>query len=398
MATKKAVKKPVKQATKASSKTEVGAGPLAFGTEAHAARHVRDGLAFSPEQDLAFALGWPFMTVLVDGHPDDVEAEKNALATMMNPTEATMPREVAHRRARFFAAGGEGVHEGRGVPPAAGKAASKAGPLTNDQARKVVTTETSYLGARWWLFVLIEAIHGPEVVVEGVLDGIEKWPVEKWATDHRAVGWLHYLGFPLLRVREDAHRRARERLTKIFERCVKKHFGGTLPALARAQEVSTNIRALDLILHGAEGARRSGSRLERSDGKARIQTFDVLFVHDDPALVRQVIADVELDDDSPFLSARHVFLGGPEVLDLFAQRWQHYGAKEQLEFAAEIATIADERAYAILLTMSATSKAKKPALAALVEHANKTRPFLERAAKGRGDSAEFARAVLAKMR
>ena len=43
---------------------------LKFGAEAAGARYVQPGFAFTAEQDLAFALGWPYMYFLVDGHPD----------------------------------------------------------------------------------------------------------------------------------------------------------------------------------------------------------------------------------------------------------------------------------------------------------------------------------------
>lgn len=65
---------------------------------------------------------------------------------------------------------------------------------------------------------------------------------------------------------------------------------------------------------------------------------------------------MEVDEDSPFLSARHVFLGGGEVLDLFAKRWPKLAPKERLELAGEIGAIAGDRASAISRAMSAKTR------------------------------------------
>jgi hypothetical protein len=50
-----------------------------------------------------------------------------------------------------------------------------------------------------------------------------------------------------------------------------------------------------------------------------------------------------------------------------------------------------------MLLLSATSKAKKEALASLVEHAARTRPFLEKASKSKGEEGTWAKAVLPKL-
>ena len=75
----------------------------------------------------------------------------------------------------------------------------------------------------------------------------------------------------------------------------------------------------------------------------------------------------------------------------------HAWRKDSAWVVETFGRIREERVVSLILVMSATSKARKQALAWLVAHAEYARPIVAGLAKEGGPKAEWAAAALAKM-
>lgn len=285
---------------------------LAHGSAAYGARFVQPGFALTPEADLAFALGFPHLEYIVDGHPDDARAEM--IAYERRGYRLGWPRNVAIRWCRITASKGcRRTPQGATELDTAGKKALKNGaPLTTDEVAvtlKAMFSDTSSYEDLRELVWLFEAFVGPELVATAIVDALEKSGNHVWNhQDHDRAQVMHHVGFLLLRLPPALADKLRGRLAAIFDRRVK-----ALPTKElgpRKGERGSLLRALDVVLHGRAGAERSGERTEDV-----IEPGDLMHVTGDPEFVREIACQQVSPDP------RLVFLGGEPVLDHLLDRF-----------------------------------------------------------------------------
>jgi hypothetical protein len=354
---------------------------LLHGRAAYGARYLRDGFAVSPEDDLHFALGYPHFRTVVDRPSIEEESDIEAIAAAVITAPlvwTVVPRAIAVRRARVFGAlkfDASGNRNAEVVDPLL----RNTEPVTPAEAQSLIEAQM----ANQWVSGLtgyeqiatLEALVGTLPLLETVTNAVEALPpVALTGRGGRAL-YASWLGFALLRVPVEASLAYRSRLQAVLEKVDFKK-----PVYCFASE-------LDRALNGAEALRRHHSPF----GPA------ALYVHDAPDVVKaHVLAetiDVTLQPD-----ARLAFLGGDEVIDHYVKHWKKVKDVDYLRAAIEqFGRIRSVKALTFILELSAASKAKKEALAWLVEHAERARPFLETTASGEGDHARWAKAALAKL-
>lgn len=193
-------------------------GEAAFG-----ARYVKPGFARTPEDDLAFALGWPHVRSLIEGHPNDritneAQIEKVVFAPQVG---LAVPREIALRRIRAFSSFANSP-DGK-LRPGALRAMQNRDPMTEEQAQTFVLEHLAgrSLGTKQLEVVfLLEAVAGPEAIAEAITTAFEKTQ-DAQLLDHAVdkSTWAFAVGFLLLRARTDVSLALRDRLKAIIARC-----------------------------------------------------------------------------------------------------------------------------------------------------------------------------------
>lgn len=221
----------------------------------------------------------------------------------------------------------------------------------------------------------LEALVGTLPLLEAVARGIEGYGPEVLSAPGGRAIFADWVGFALLRVPTEAANAHRARLQKALEKVDYKK-----PQFSFAS-------TLDLSLNGAEALGRH----------FRPFGMQAQHVNDAPEAVRKHVLHEEIDPTfAP--DARLVFLGGEALIDHYARNLRKMKDSERLRASiSSLGRIRSDKALAFILELFATSKVKKAALAWLVEHAERTRPFLEKTAAGRGDPATWAKAALAKL-
>jgi hypothetical protein len=388
-------------ATKKTAKGK-GAAPVlpvstaAFkhGASAYGARFVKKGFGFGEQEDLEWALGWPHVQRLVDGHPEDAHP-LGWLELPFPKCRMDFPRERAARWIRYFlfcpmtpAEAGEWTERSR-------KYIETPGPITEGEARSVITQHLRPVeGNLWWLFnfpqtiLLIEAFVGPQPVAESLVDTVEACPPAVLKSSSRVRSdCVSLLGFLLLRVPVASRTALEQRLRKVLDTVVETIPGG-LAEVVENEPFYLPYRSIDRVLNGKKAAQRSG--------RMTIST-DLLFSDDDPAFIVDWLREEPGPGDYLAL-ARLVFMAGEAVLDVEAKWWSRYKEpskdEAQKNFVRDYGRIRSEKMLSILLAMSQSSKARKEAAAWFAAHADYARPYLERTAAGSGDAAAWAKAVL----
>lgn len=359
----------------------IGSMALAHGDAAWGARFVKPGFAFTPEDDLAFALGYPHLTYIADGHPDDVDPEASApiYVSKHGLRPDVWPREVASRVARAF-----GYWS---VPERVRTAFLTAGPLTEDDARTILQNKLHTSNGQILLF-LLEALVGPTLVATTAVNQLEIFSHDEWTDSGPKIRThlpmtLLALGYVLLRVPARRGEELAARLEVLHREWSAKPLRHRTPSVA----------ALDVVLHGTEGAERSGYRV---DGE--ISTYSTLHVLDDPTWILNAVRACGAPDQTSSPDPRLVFLGGDKVLDLEIARWKKYTKSgSHTIFVEQFGKIKSPRLLPWMLEMSAASTAKTAAQAWFVNHADFAGRFLEKTVVTGGLPAEWARQLLTKL-
>jgi len=268
------------------------------------ARLVRSGFARRPEDDLAFAIGYPHHCVLVgDVAGDDDAALSAAISQEWLPR---ISRALAPRVARVFGLAPIGPE-----PVASARQQAMAAPLHAAEARKILAKRArgSSSGKDSQLGFLLEALVGPEVVVGAVIEAIERFEAKELARwNGGAIQLLRWgVGFALLRCPATVGAAFRARLEVVYARAV---------AAAKPDQSAQLRDMLDVVLHGAAGAERSGHRYQ-----GPVSPYDLLFADDDPAYV---VAQVQRHPIESLWRpwARLAFLGGEPVVAHYAGHWR----------------------------------------------------------------------------
>ncbi|MDP2313114.1 MAG: hypothetical protein Q8P41_09440 [Pseudomonadota bacterium] len=352
---------------------------------------LRPGFCSSPDYDALFALGWPHIRFVVDGHREDDEPTTHALRILAMadpPARFAWPRRVA-----------QGVVRGWGLPSIfelapgfqefrveAEEAVWKPSAITPEEAGTLLACRlnqdvpgVSERGIESFV-LLLEALVGADVVGSAILDELEQAPVDtllsEWSLPPQVT---FHLGFLALRVPRAQSEAWRLRMTTVLERCFAER-----PKLRRngfRGAGASHARSLHLVLNGGSAAESSTDRSLR------------WYVHvaDDSVLVRMRVA-VNRAAYEP--DARLVFLGGPDVLARYGRDWPKLGTTDaQRWFFEQIAPIAAPEMYPLMLEMAGRSLVRPEAIGWFVKHAAATRAFLEETAGGDGTAATYARTV-----
>jgi hypothetical protein len=389
-----ASKKTAKGKGAAGAQTAMTVSTAAFkhGASAYGAHYMKKGFGFSEQEDLEWALGWPHVRRLVDSHPADADPLSFLVGTAFPVYDIDFPREQAARRVRFHLFCPSTPDEDKKWATLARPYLETAGPITEEEARSVITQHLKPVPDLWWwaflpqIILLCEAFVGTQPVAEALVETVEACPpdVLKSESSERS-DCVSLLGFLLLRLPEPVHAALERRLRKVLDAVV-----ATLPdGLAEAgdDDFHRPYRSLDRVLNGKPAALRSGEYLDQAD---------LLFAGDDPAFIVESLGELPGPGDLPPF-ARLAFLGGDGVLDVETTWWKKYNEPRtdtHRIFVQHYARIRSEKMLAIFLAMSQTSKARKEAAAWFAAHADYARPYLERAAAGKGDAAAWAKVLL----
>jgi hypothetical protein len=342
--------------------TQRTSASFTHGGNASGARHLRAGFARDAEHDLRFALGWPHVRFLVDAHPDDQIADpaKDAETVIQKVYGIDVPARVARRRVRVLTVD-HIAPDGRGgwLPEAVGVALARDEPVTEAEARAIIASQMQkpLMGAgQHEMLLLLEAMVGSDVVADALVGALEAVPASDLLLRHQDRNiWTHHLGLILLRASSASAATLRARLEKVLDAA-----NSAGPANKAAPS-----RTLDVVLHGAEGARRS----------ALLDPWHMLNVHDAPDLVATQVETQKLEPATFVPYVRLAFLGGDRVLDVYATRWQKLkSAEDQRAFFVGLSAIAKGKALTILHEMAASSKVKKEVAAWFAANPDVPRP------------------------
>jgi hypothetical protein len=352
---------------------------------------VRPGFCTSPDYDALFALGWPHIRFVMDGHREDEDPPGHALRILAMadpPLRFAWPRTVA-----------QGVVRAWGLPSIfelapgfqefrreAEEAVWKPGPITPAEASDLLSCRlnqdipgVSDRGIESFV-LLLEALVGADVVGGAILDVLEALPVDtllsEWSLPPHVT---FHLGFLMLRVPQAQHDAWIVRMKALLESCFEAR-----PSLRRhgfRGAGASHARSLHLVLNGGAAAENSTDRALR------------WYVHvaDDSVLVRMRVAVNRLSYEP---DARLVFLGGMDVLERYARDWPKLGTTDaQRWFFEQVAPIAAPEMYPLMLEMAGRSLVRPEAIGWFVKNAAATKAFLEETSAGDGTAATYARAV-----
>lgn len=296
--------------------------------DAFGARSLRRGFTRSEALDRAFALGWPHLRVVGD-----------------DPLADALPKGGT----RWCYSVAEGLAEVRPKLAAAGLTKAESGLASADAlafARHVVSFGC-LRGFDETHFFLLEGVVGAEVLAEAMVVAVEEISRNEWKRAHRdALSPYYWLGFALLRTEANAAEALRARLAAVHAKNGDE--GGPLTA------------AIDLVIHGATGARRSAPRCF-GEGDASIQSRFALFVDDDPAFVTAVTRSAGY---VRAVGARLAFLGDATALEPVVARYYAVGtAAEQAYFLETVGQIEGEAMVTATREAVRSSKVKDAAAA-----------------------------------
>ena len=323
------------------------------GHKRYGEQYVRAGFGWTPEDDLAFALGYPHqVTVLDEGPP---ASDDRALEALNGPAFRAVGRDLAPRLARLLARSAIGPQPLAECGP---------GPMKPAEARKLVRTRIRRGGVidgrDKRLALLLEALFGAELVLEAITEALESQTDDQLAKWNRpGAGFAEVAGFILLRCEAVAAIAFRDRLEAVLVRAA-------APAAdpKRAEKGATTQLAgiLDRILHGGAAAERQ----RESSGSAwqgAISPWDLLHVVDDPALVAAEVQKHRFDSLwIPF--SRLAFLGGEPVVSHYCENWRKArDADDVLRFVTDFGRIRSDAVVAAMKEIAA-AKGWPPAAAA----------------------------------
>jgi hypothetical protein len=337
------------------TETTKSSAAMKHGKEASGARYLKPGFGRTPEDDLQFALGFPHVRFLVDGHPDDqiTDAVKDAETVIQKQYGTDVPARVARRRVRVLTVSNI-APDGRGgwLPAEVNAALENDSPVSEAEARSIIASQFQkpMMGAgQHDMILLLEAMVGSDVVADALVTALEAVPPPEMNLRHQDRNiWVHHLGLILLRVSSDATLRAR--LERVLE-------AGN--AAGPPNKVAP-VKTLDVVLHGREGADRSGLVTE---------PWHLLNVNNAEDVVAKHVAAQKFEPATFVPYVRLAFLGGEPVLDVYEKRWQKLkSADDQRAFFLGLSAIAKGKALSILHEMAASSKVKKEVAAWFAEH------------------------------
>jgi hypothetical protein len=366
---------------------------LAHGHDAAGASDLRPGFAFTTEDDLRFALGFPHFESLTDEVPSDpAEAVLDVYRNHLFECRE-WPRAVALRLVRAMCAPPRTIFDpvrGTIAPDAKGRAIlERSDPFTEAEASRLLREVTTMVGTTPGVLekivLLCEALVGSEAVLSALIDVVQAWPDERWHAYDRVAYATTLLFAPLLlRIHRVGGEPQRRRLVTLFE-----SIGGR--GLGRRSGPGTPpVRALDLVLHAREGALRSVSPWP--------DRAELRWVRGAPEIVIERLRAMNGPGES-IVDARLAFVGGDEALELERSWWSKYreptGAGDaQRAFIATHGRIQSHKIAEIIVEMASRSRAKKQAVDWLLAHAELSRVAASAMAAEAGERRDWGRRAL----
>lgn len=306
------------------------------GEGAFGAQYIKRGFARTPEDDLLFALGWPHVRYLIEGHTDDLLTDPVAIekAVFRAQVGLGVPREIALRRIRAFSSYALGP-DGK-LRQGALRAMLNRDPMSEEEARTFVSEHLAgrALGTRQLdIIFLLEALAGPDAIAEAITKAFEE------ATDAQLLEhasdkstWAFGLGFLLLRASASLSVALRERLEAIIARCPKDGVNSHSVA-----------NVLDQVLHQTKASLRN----DHTD-----QSLLLHFIDEAPTVIRDQLAA----NARPFggaVYARMVFLGGEDVIDYCKKHFDKVkDAAEKKAIVAQFGRIASPKIRELMEAIS----------------------------------------------
>jgi hypothetical protein len=191
-------------------------GALKHGDKAFGHRFLKPGFSFSEQTDLAFALGFPSLAFVVDGHPDDADPLAN-LEPWSTYEHAWLPATIALYLVRDQAWG----HAVVGGDMDAGWLATRHEPLTPTEMRGLVRECITEMFSVHALYRL-EALTSTDEVLAILTPELERLVAEKDVErlDKGSVIGVVDAGLPmmLLRTTEPARAAHQRTLAGLYER------------------------------------------------------------------------------------------------------------------------------------------------------------------------------------
>jgi hypothetical protein len=239
-------------------------GAFAHGYEsARAKRLFQEGLGVTPSDDLALALGYP---MLVELGPDVDDPAGYARARICQPLRRLepWPRNAASRAVRALFFGWEVFPDS--MLPEAEAGLDDASELTRDELPGHFAAYFDVPPSAWRhvleLLFLVEALVGGDALLAATLPVIEQKPREWSVVQILRRSVILALGMVMDRLSDAAaapHRKRFEALLQLYRM--------KDPELTDAKRTGVPLRAIDLILNGAEGYGRSTPRREEGPGR-----------------------------------------------------------------------------------------------------------------------------------
>jgi hypothetical protein len=358
--------------------------PPAHPSDAITPEIAHPGACFTEADGRLYALGWPYLRYVVDGHKEDAKplAKIGKLSTRYG---REWPRGVATRFVRGIA---ELDPDNDLLDPAVLAVAENPAPITEDEARALVKKQlvTSRGRGNAWNFrpfvLLLEAMVGAEPILDAIVSGIESFGKERWAPkwgkkttwDHNPGTFALHAGFLLLRVPPAVAKKQRKRLEALYATGVKQK-------APRGED--TVLGGIDCALHGSEGAARSLD----PDGWRYLEWY--YFVDDFEMLAARMI-DSSAAQYSP--CARHLWLTNGELIPLHVKNARK--VSETASYLDDIGRLKDPRIVDLMLCFIGKKSAKGVPEAWLRAHANIAKPRLRELVKTKAPSAAAAKAAL----
>lgn len=243
------------------TKAELAAKGHAFdhGYDAQRAKRLfQEGLGHTADDDIALALGYPLLVELTpDAEGDAVELTKERINQPLRRL-VPWPRNLAVRAARAIAFGWDQF------PTVLSAEANEALERPDDFQEGEVSDllgALSELPSGSWnhtyeLFFLLEALAGGEATITALCDAIEEDDYEWHSIDFKRRAAIISMGAIFERLTPEKAAALRPRLTSLYERYLE-HGAADDP-----KKTGVSLRAVDLVLNGAEGYERSASMTE----------------------------------------------------------------------------------------------------------------------------------------
>lgn len=247
-----------------NSELDVLGGAFSYGYEAVRAKRLHQpGLGVTAADDLSLSLGFPMLVELGPDVSDPAAYARDRISKPLRRLEP-WPRNAAVRAARAIAGGW--VRFPAELKPASEKALADGSPIVQSEVATLLGMRFAVIPAAWRhmleLIFLLEALAGGEAVLAAGLGEIGCHP-NKWSTiDMTRHSVVISLG--LVSERLSAARAApfRGRFGALLEQ-----YQAEDPTLSDPETEMVPLRALDLILNGAEAYERSALRDEDGPDK-----------------------------------------------------------------------------------------------------------------------------------